>query len=123
MNDSGRGFPWLHLVCCGGPLLVVVLVSAAPAVGAFLTGNLWLVAVAALAFILLGARLALRKAGINGGSASQRLDGASWSCCQPDMPLRLDAHSDDEATTPIRVRHQLDQKPAARNEPPGAGVA
>lgn len=43
MNDENdRHVLWLHLICCGGPLLVIALISLAPALIAFvLTNKVW----------------------------------------------------------------------------------
>lgn len=51
-SKDDRGLLWLHLICCGGPLLVVALVTLVPLLVTFvLTYKVWvLVAGVGVAF-------------------------------------------------------------------------
>lgn len=45
-SKDDRGFLWLHLICCGGPLLVVLLITLVPLLVSFVqTYRLWVLVV------------------------------------------------------------------------------
>jgi len=60
-RDDLKGL-WLHLICCGGPLLAFVVISLAPTLIAFvLTYKVWVLA-AGLGLALAGGLVWLRRA-------------------------------------------------------------
>lgn len=71
---------WLHLICCGGPLAIFVLISLAPSLIAFvLTYKVWGLAAGlglALAGGLVWLRRVRRAARINLGSCPNQIEPA-----------------------------------------------